>query len=101
MSLVCIETRRDIEYGDPLFAGTQNPARMFSALSQVIIDRIPMDCRLTTAAVGAVHIHRASAGRNFTGSYAWSSFVIGEYLFSLSLADAKRYLPQLTKQLGC
>jgi hypothetical protein len=101
MSLVCIETKQDIEYGEPLFAGTQNPARMFVALSQPVIDRIPAACRSASTINGGINIHRASAGRNFTGSYAWSSFRIGEHLFSLSMADARRYLPQLIKELGC
>lgn len=101
MSLLCVETERVIEYGDPLYAGTRNPEEMFTALSQPVIDRIPETCRSATPIAGGISIHHASAGRNFTGSYAWSSFKIREFLFCVSMADARQYLPRLLRELGC
>lgn len=101
MSLLCIETGRDILYGEPLMAGTRAGAGFFTALSQEVIDRIPESERRPTPcepSEGGVDIHEASSGRNFNGSYTWSDFTLGEFLFSISQEAAEKYLPKHIKQ---
>jgi hypothetical protein len=101
MSLICIEIGRDIEYGEILRAGTRQGAGSFSALSQEVIERIPESERRSTPcepADGGVDIHEASSGRNFNGSYTWSGFRHGKFLFSISQEAAEKYLPRLVKE---
>ena len=103
MSLLCFETERDIEYGTPLYAGTRLTHEIAYALSGEAVDRIPQESRgtrLYAKSEGGINIYRGTAGRNFTGSYAWSSFHLAEFLFSISEEDAKRYLPRLHTELG-
>jgi hypothetical protein len=102
MSLICAENGRDIEYGTPLYSATRASLNRYCALSAEIVNNIPLPCRRTSpCAIDAdgVDIHRATAGKNFNGSYAWSSFVQVDFLFSISEEDARKYLPKLVQML--
>ena len=96
MSLLCIETGRDIDYGDVLMAGTRYDVGFFSALSQEALKSIPeSEKRLAPCqpGEGGVDIHHASSSRNFNGSYTLFDFKLGNFLFSISREAAKKYLP--------
>jgi hypothetical protein len=98
MSLICVETGRDIIFGTPLWAGKRNGTDIFYALSQEAIDRIPsVERRLTPCAPGeaGVDIHAGISGRNFNGSYIWSQFRAAAFGFSMSEAAARRFLPHM------
>lgn len=45
MLLLCDETNRHIEYGEPLRAGTRGDVDRFGALCAEVIKRIPLDLR--------------------------------------------------------
>ncbi len=97
MSLLCVETGRDIKYGDILMAGTHGDAKFYSALSQEVLRRIPDSQKRETRCQpgdGGVDIHRAGSSRNFNGSYTISDFALGEFRFSISKETAEKYLPK-------
>ena len=103
MSLLCVELRRDIEFGDPLYAGARPDIEVYTALSQTAIDRIPQSARRKepcTEGESGINIHGASSSENFNGSYTICGFTRGEFLFSLSQADAEQYLPRLLAELA-
>ena len=100
MSLLCDERKRDIEYGQPLKAGTRSDAIFFSALGPEVIDRIPESVRRKKRCnpkQGGVDIHEATSGLNMNGSYTLCDFSIGKFLFSLSQKEAEKYLPNHMK----
>lgn len=100
MSLLCDETRRDIEFGEQLMAGTRINAKFYSALCKEVIDRIPMSLRRVKSCKlweGGVNIHEATSTRNFNGSYTLCNFTIGKFSFSVSQKVAKRFLPNHIK----
>lgn len=97
MSLICDETGRDIEFGEPLHCGGRCDATIFSALCKDVIDPIPARLRRKKpckSGKGGVDIHSASSTENFNGSYTFCDFRHGGFLFSISPATAKRYLPK-------
>lgn len=98
MSLVCIETGKDIEFGRPLMAVSVQGLDFFSAVSKEVIDRIPLKCRFIESVVDGVCIHAATSGKNFNGSYTWSGFALGEFLFSIGAPAADKYLPKFVEQ---
>jgi hypothetical protein len=100
MSLLCDETKRDIEYGQTLRAGTHSDAIFFSALGPIVIDKIPASVRRKhpcNPKQGGVDIHEAFSGQNFNGSYTLCDFRLGKFLFSLSQKNAVKYLPNHMK----
>ena len=100
MSLFCVETNLDIEYGDALFSATRRDIVTHTAVSKPIIDRIPMSERcefLREAGDYGVDIHIATSGRNFNGSYTLCDFELGKFLFSISKEAAEKYLPKYSK----
>lgn len=102
MSLVCDETGRDIEFGDPLMVGTRNDVEEFSALSQEVLKKIPQNLKRESScdpAMGGVDIHVAVSKKNFNGSYTWSvGFKKGDFLYSISQKTAEKYLPKHIKK---
>jgi len=95
MSLLCAETGKDIEYGQPLKAGTRSDVDFYSAFGPEVIDRIPIDARQALHCdpkQGGVDIHEASSDRNFNDSYTLCHFTLGKFLFSLSQENAEKYL---------
>lgn len=95
MSLLCIETGRDIEYGDALYAATCVDSQVYSALCGACVRAIP-DARKRHVPAGpddGFDIHRATSSRNFTGSYTLCDFTLGEFLFSINRQTAGQYLP--------
>lgn len=98
MSLVCIETGKDIEFGRPLMAASIHGLDFFSAVSKEVIDRIPLKCRFIEPVADGVCIHVATSGENFNGSYTWSGFTLGEFLFSIGAPAADMYLPKFAQQ---
>lgn len=98
MSLCCDETKQDIEYNEPLFAGTRADVPFFSALSEQVLSRIPISKRCSEPCSGpGINIHKASSSRNFNGSYTLCDFKLGDFLYSISLETAKKYLPNHLK----
>ena len=100
MSLLCDETGTDIVYGTELYMSTRNNSAdgMFTALSSEVVSVIPIEERRASPCNyaegdGGLDIHSGSAGRNSTGSYAWSSMEIGDFLFSISSETALKFLP--------
>jgi hypothetical protein len=103
MSLICDETNKDIEYGQPLKASTRRGAIFFSALGPHAIGGIPDSVRRKDQCdpeQGGVDIHEASSSLNLNGSYTLCGFEIGEFLFSLSQKDAEKYLPNHIKKFN-
>ena len=103
MSLLCVETGYDIEFGDPLYAGTRPDIEVYTALSQAAINKIPLAVRRNNPCAPGepgINIHLASSSRNFNGSYTVCSFHRDEFLFSVSEENAEKYLPQLIKELA-
>lgn len=98
MSLICVETGKDIIFGTPLWAGKWDDSGVFYALSQEAIDRIP-DAERRPRPCGSgepgVDIHAGRSGRNFNGSYTWTGFRPAGFRFSLSETAARKYLPSL------
>src|SRR5258708_6117378 len=98
MSLMCDETGEMIMYGTPLYMSTRQGAETYSALCGDVVNRIPKKerrsnpCNTTNGDKG-LDIHRGDAGPNFTGSYAWTSMEIKEFLFSIPEETARKYLP--------
>jgi hypothetical protein len=105
MSLQCIETNRDIEYGDILQAATRDDVLTYHALSKEVVAKIPVaQRRAEPCALGdeGVDIHRAnSEGPTSVGSYTIANFCLGEFLFSISQEAAERHLPNTSKMLEC
>jgi hypothetical protein len=96
MSLLCVETGRDIKFGSPLMAAILPGGVLFSALSKEVVATIPQESRLTselTHLLDGINIHDATSTRNFNGSYTVSGFRIGEFRFAISDADAEKLLP--------
>jgi hypothetical protein len=100
MSLLCVETGKDIVFGTPLWAGKQGASDVYFALSQEAIDCIPAaERRSRPCARGesGVDIHAGVSGRNFNGSYTWTEFRAAGFRFSVSETAARKYLPQLVR----
>jgi hypothetical protein len=95
MSLLCDETRKDIEFGQPLKAGTRKDVDWYSALGPDVIKKIPASAKRKNPCRGkqGVDIHEATSTRNLNGSYTLCDFTRGKFLFSLSQKDADKYLP--------
>ena len=97
MSLVCDEKGRDIEFGDPLMAGSRGDVDFFSALCKEVLDRIPKSRRRKKpckVGEGGVDIHEASSTRNFNDSYTLCDFTRGDFKYSISQKVAERFLPK-------
>ena len=93
MSLICHETKRDIEFGDPLMVAYSRNHVNFTALSQEVLSKIPQD--LKSDQPGEVDIHVAVSKRNFNGSYTFTvGFVAGSFLYSISEDTGRKYLPR-------
>lgn len=102
MSLICIEVGRDIEFGEPLHAGTRCDVNFFSALAPKVIARVAEhERRLEPCATGrgGVDIHEATSSKNFNGSYTITDFKLGRFLFSVDQAVAERCFPSLLSTL--
>jgi hypothetical protein len=99
MSLCCDETKRNIEFGDRLFAGTRHDVPFFSALSGTIIDKIPDSERQAQPTKTGVDIHEADSGRNLNDAYTLCGFSLGKFLFSISKKSAIKYLPNLSNKI--
>jgi hypothetical protein len=100
MSLICGERRRDIEFGDPLMAGTRKGLTFYTALSQEALSRIPRHRRLRVprkAEGGGADIHYATSTRNFNGSYTLCDFTLGAFCYAISEDTLKRFLPRFAK----
>lgn len=97
MSLCCTETNRVIYYHEALFAGTRVDVDGFHALSQDVINRIPVSERFFTPRSSfedGLDIHKATSDLNWNGTYTWlEGFTLGEFLFSISQETAEKYLP--------
>ena len=95
MSLFCDETKRDIEFGQPLKAGTRKDVNWYSALGPDVIKKIPASAKRKNPCRGkqGVNIYEATSTRNFNGSYTLCDFTLGRFLFSLSQKEAEKYLP--------
>jgi hypothetical protein len=94
MSLYCDESKQNIGFGTPLFAGTREDVNFFSALCEEVINRIPKEeRRVFKTDKEGVNIHRASSGRNFNEAYTLCDFSLGDFLFSISKKSAEKYLP--------
>jgi len=102
MSLLCAETREFIPFGDPLFCAEPKDATACCAFSQKAMDLIPEDVRRPEPCAtpdDGLNVHRASSGGpTFRGMYEWSSMKKGNFLFSLSAADAQEHLPFIWKE---
>ena len=102
MSLICDETGRDIDFGDPLFVGTRPDVDFYSALSWDVLKEIPLGDRREepcTIFGGGVDIHVATSRRNFNGSYTVTvGFKKLDFVYSISQAVAEKYLPNHIKQ---
>lgn len=99
MSLLCSETRRHIEYGDVLMAGTKYGATFYAALSQEALSQIPeSEKHPHPSSAGGINIHHATSTENFNGNYNWCDFALGEFAFSISWETAERYLPGHIKE---
>ena len=97
MSLICDETGRYIDFGEPLMAGTRQDVNFYSALCQEVIERIPESERRNHSCEngqGGVNIHKATSGKNFNGAYSLCGFTLGRFQFSISQEAAERYLPK-------
>jgi len=93
MSLICHETRKDIEFGDPLMVAFSRDRKAFTALSQEVLSKIPQ--HLKSDVPGQVDIHVAVSKRNFNGSYTVTTgFKAGDFLYSISEETARRFLPR-------
>lgn len=96
MSLLCVETGRDIKFGSPLMAAALPGGDLFSALSEEVVNTIPQELRLTselTRLGDGVNIHDATSTRNWNGSYTISGFRFGKFRFAISDATAEKLLP--------
>ena len=92
MSLICAETHKDIEFGDPLMVAISDYG--YSALSQEVLSKIPQDSKLPHPGSG-VDIHVATSQRNFNGSYTCTvGFKKGGFLYSVSKDVARSFLPR-------
>lgn len=96
MSLICDETKRDIEFGDPLMAATREDISFYSAISAEILSQITADEKRSEPANpgDGVNIHHASSGKNFNGSYTLTGFTLGEFALSISKETAQRVMPR-------
>jgi hypothetical protein len=99
MSLCCDETRRCIEYGEPLKAGTRSDVNFFSALSKEVINKIPRSkqCAYPRKDNDGVDIHEANSSLNPTGSYTLCDFSLKDFCFSITQETAEKYLPNHIK----
>ncbi len=97
MSLICVETGRDILFGEELMAGSRSDVKLFCALCSDVISKIvESEKRLTKCRPeeGGVDIYEGTSTCNFNGSYTWSGFEIGNFLFSISQKTAERCMPK-------
>lgn len=102
MSLVCDETGKDIEFGDPLFVGSRWDADFYAALSWEVLKNIPSDDRRTEPCdinSDGVDIYVATSKRNFNGSYTVTTgFKKLDFVYSISRTVAEKYLPNHIKR---
>lgn len=96
MSLMCVETNRDIMYGEPLYGLSAAGSEMVTAVCQAVIDRLPAEVRHRQKLDDGqgVNVFRCSAGPNFNDAYAWTSFQCGEFLFSVPEVAARKAFPR-------
>lgn len=103
MSLICDEKGRDIEFGEPLMAGTRSNVKFYSAFCEEVLDQIPVSVRRAEPCKpenGGVDIHEAVSTENFNGSYALRYFTLKKFCFSISQKVAEHYLPKHIKRYG-
>ncbi len=100
MSLLCCETREDIEFGDTLMAATRPDADFYFAVSIEVLNRIPKSYRHRMSCKpgdGGVNIHSAFSTWNLNGNYTVKGFVLRGFAFSIAKETAETYLPNYLK----
>ena len=99
MSLYCDETKRSINFGEPLWAGTREDVDFFTALCDEVVSKIPETDRDPVPRRGTgLNIFKASSDRNMNGAYTISGFTLGDFVFSLSEEAAIKYFPNNMKR---
>ncbi len=98
MSLMCVEKKQAIEFGEPLYALQMPGSGPVTAVCQQVIDHIPRPRRLMKPLTegGGVNVYEGRSSRNFTGAYTWSDFCRGEFLFAVDAATARSAFPRYT-----
>jgi len=100
MSLICGEKGRDIEFGEPLVACQIPGRRSYTALCKEAIDIIPArlkNKKQRRPGEAGFNVYKATASRNFNGSYALCDFTLREFSFSISDKTATTHLPEIIK----
>lgn len=105
--LKCAESDKVIPYFEFLFACIGNGTEkgdgiVIHALSRSVIDQIPESIRnASECAIGdcGINVHFGKASWVAGERYNFEDFDIGEFLFSISKDDAKKYLPRTYKKI--
>ncbi len=102
MSLICSESGKDVRVTEKLF-GVVHPLGKGYAVASSVISRIPESERRTNPCdpmEEGLNVHEGHSTANPTfGTWAWSTYRHGKFLFSVSKETSKKYLPKTRRKI--